>query len=201
MNKTVVKNRPSGYSISQGGSYAVSGFDPLNYKVSNPSGKNMIGSGHSRDVPSMNGYGLIAEIAGSMAGVAGGIAGAYASGGNPYIIAGSSTAVGGSIKSLAEMIGLGHKGMKGLGIIPQHYITFVDNLISNKKTFSQIKNAIMNFELSSDLKSKLSRAVGSLLKSMSGSGHVKMKLVRKSKMLGSGGVFQPNISAYGLVKF
>ena len=200
MNKTVVKNRPSGYSISQGGSYAVAGFDPLNYKVSNPSGKNMIGSGHSSK--QMVGNGLIAEIAGSMAGVAGGIAGAYASGGNPYIIAGSSTAVGGSIKSLAEMIGLGHKGMKGLGLIPQHYITFVDNLISNKKTFSQIKNAIMNFELSSDLKSKLSRAVGSLLKSMSGSGHMKIKLVRKSKMIkGSGGVFQPNISAYGLVKF
>ena len=200
MNKTVVKNRPSGYSISQGGSYAVAGFDPLNYKVSNSSGKNMIGSGHSSK--QMIGNGIIAEIAGSMAGVAGGIAGAYASGGNPYIIAGASTAVGGSIKSLAEMIGLGHKGMKGLGIIPQHFITFVDNLISNKKTFAQIKNAIMNFELSADLKSKLSRAVGSLLKSMSGSGHVKMKLVRKSKMLkGSGGVFQPNISTYGLVKF
>ena len=198
MNKTVVKNNPSGYSISQGGTYAVVRYDPQNYKVSNPSGKNMIGSGSKQMSKQMTGNGIIAE----MAGVAGGLAGAYASGGNPYIIAGASTAVGGSIKSLAEMIGLGHKGMKGLGLIPQHYITFVDNLISNKKTFSQIKNAIMNFELSADLKSKLSKAVGSLLKSLSGSGKHTMKLVRKAKMMkGNGGVFSPNISAYGLVKF
>ena len=195
MNKTVVKIRPSGYSVSQGGSYGTVGFDPLNYKVSNPSSANLIGGG------------LGAEIIGSVGGVLGGIAGTYVSGANPFVIAGASTAVGGVFKSIGEMIGLGH--MKGKGVIPQKYIEFVDRLISNDKTLTEIKKAIMNFELSPELKTRLSKAVSSLLRSMSGNGK---KMIKSKKsmnsmksmksMKGKGGVFiTPNISTYGLVKF
>ena len=180
MNKTIVKIKPSGYSISQGGSYGTIGYDPLNYKVSNPSSSNLIGAG------------LGAEIIGSVGGVLGGIAGTYISGGNPFVVAGGSTAVGGVFKSIGEMI--------GLGVIPQKYIDFVDKLIGNQKTFSEIKKAITNFELSQELKTRLSKAVSSLLRNMSGSG--KVKLMRRSRtMIGKGGIFQPNVSAYGLVRF
>lgn len=203
-NKTVVKIKPAGYSSSQGGSYGPIGFDPLNYKVSNPSGVQMVGgagglyrvgsmtgTGHK-----MNGYGLGAEIVGSVGGVLGGLAGTYISGANPFVIAGASTAVGGVFKSIAEQI--------GLGIIPQFYIDFVDRLIGNQKTLSEIKSAIMKFELSSELKTRLSKAVSSLLKSMSGGAGSNKKSNRKVKrrmIKGSGGVFQPNTSDFGLVKF
>ena len=242
-----VKINPSGYSISQGGTYGVVGFDPLNYKVSSISSNNSSGTPLSGGNGGLyragsgllRGGGLGAEVIGSMAGVVGGVAGAWLSGANPYIVAGSTTAVGGIAKSLAEMIGLGH--MKGGGLIPQKYIDFVDRLISNKKTLSQIKNAIMNFELSSELKAKLSKAVSSLLNKggggQRGSGIVRSKLTRASgvtssakggrspkgrkhesregtktkqmersrtnrvNLSGSGGIFQPNVSAYGLAKF
>ena len=191
MNKTIVKNKPNGYGSSSGGIMSPVGYDPLYNGVSLNVGKQQL-----------KGTGIIAEIAGSMAGVAGGLAAAYTSGGNPYIIAGGSTLASSSVKSLAEMIGLGHKNMKGMGIIPQHFIEFVDRLISNKKTLSQIKSAISNFELSQDLKTKLTKAVSSLLKSMSGNGNMKMKSLRANKMLkGAGGVYFPNTSSYGLVKF
>ena len=191
MNKTVVKNKPMGYSVSQGGTYGTVGYDPLNYKVSNPSGIQMIGNGHS-----MNGKGLGAEIVGSVGGVLGGIAGTYISGANPFVVAGASTAVGGVFKSIAEQIGLGG------AIIPQKYIDFVDRLIGNQKSLSEIKTAIMKFELSPELKIRLSKAVSSLLRSMSGSGKVKLMRRKSNKMMkGSGGVFQPNVSAYGLAKF
>ena len=242
-----VKINPSGYSISQGGTYGVVGFDPLNYKVSSISSNNTSGSslsggngglyrtGSMTGSGTLRGGGLGAEVIGSMAGVVGGVAGAWLSGANPYVIAGSTTAVGGIAKSLAEMIGLGH--MKGGALIPQKYIDFIDRLISNKKTLAQIKSAIMNFELSSELKAKLSKAVSSLLNrggghtgggapGKRGSGIVRSKLTRASgvrspkgrkhesregtktkqmersrAMSGSGGVFQPNVSAYGLAKF
>ena len=195
MNKTVVKNKPMGYASSQGGTYGTVGYDPLNYKVSNPSGVQMIGNGHS-----MNGKGLGAEIVGSVGGVLGGIAGSYISGANPFVVAGSSTAVGGVFKSIAEQIGLGNKN--GGAIIPQKYIDFVDRLIGNQKSLSEIKTAIMKFELSPELKTRLSKAVSSLLRSMSGSGKVKLMRRKSNKIMsGSGGVFQPNVSAYGLAKF
>ena len=209
MNKTVVKIKPAGYASSQGGRYGTVGYDPLNYKVSNPSGVQMVGGagGLYNEVPlrmgSMTGTGLGAEIIGSVGGVLGGLAGSYISGANPFVVAGASTAVGGVFKSIGEQI--------GLGVIPQKYIDFVDRLINNKKTFAQIKLAIMNFELSSELKNKLSKAVSSLLR---GGGYTKVKLItrgrkpttakmmeRNRNMSGSGGVFQPNVSAYGLAKF
>ena len=214
--KTVVKIKPAGYAASQGGTYGTVGYDPLNYKVSNPSGVQMVGgAGGLYRRGSMTGTGLGAEIIGSVGGVLGGLAGTYISGANPFVVAGASTAVGGVFKSIGEQI--------GLGVIPQRYIDFVDRLINNKKTFAQIKSAIMNFELSSDLKSKLSKAVSSLLR---GGGYTKAKAVKqvklttrgrkpttardpsRSKMMernrtmsGSGGVFQPQVSAYGLAKF
>lgn len=216
MNKTVVKIKPAGYASSQGGTYATVGYDPLNYKVSNPSGVQMVGgAGGLYRRGSMTGTGLGAEIIGSVGGVLGGLAGTYISGANPFVVAGASTAVGGVFKSIGEQI--------GLGVIPQRYIDFVDRLINNKKTFAQIKSAIMNFELSSELKNKLSKAVSSLLR---GGGYTKALSVAKPKavkqvklttrgrkpttakmmarsrtMIGSGGVFQPNVSNYGLAKF
>jgi hypothetical protein len=230
MNKTVVKNKPSGYASSQGGTYATVGFDPLNYKVSNPSGVQMIGSGIKGGagglsgtplyrVGSMTGSGLGADIIGSVGGVLGGIVGTYVSGANPFVIAGASTAVGGVFKSIGEQIGLGHKGG---AVIPQKYIDFVDRLIGNQKSLSEIKSAIMKFELSPELKTRLSKAVSSLLRSMSGGAlsvaMPKVKLIRPraggtrsgskvkprmrvGPMSGSGGVFQPQVSAYGLAKF
>jgi hypothetical protein len=192
--QTVVKNRPMGYGSSQGGIYAPVSYDPNNLKVSVPvSTQKLTGSG-------MRGKGIGAEIIGSMAGVAGGVGGAWVSGGNPYIVAGASTAVGGVAKSIAEMIGLGQKGG---ATIPQAYINFVDRLIRDGKTFSQIKSSIMNFELSPELKSKLSKAVSSLLRSMSGQG--KKKMVRTKVMIGMGSdpmtIMRPNSSSYGLAKF
>jgi uncharacterized protein YjbI with pentapeptide repeats len=104
--------------------------------------------------------------------------------------------------------------MMGLGVIPQRYIDFVDRLINNGETMKQIKNAIMKFELSPELKAKLSKAVSSLLNSMSGSGRRNKKMsgaglrgagLRGAGLRGAGlrgaGIFSPNVSAYGLARF
>ena len=190
MKKTIVKNKPSGYGSSQGGIMVPVGFDPLNNQVSLNYGKQQL-----------SGTGVIADVLGSMAGVAGGLGAAYLSGGNPYIIAGGSTMAGNSVKGVAEMLGLGHKSkpMKGSGVIPQYFIDFVDRLIYNKKTFNYIKDAISKFELSPQLKTRLARAASELISGMSGSG---VKRVGKKRALtGRGGVFQPNTSNYGMVKF
>jgi hypothetical protein len=193
MNKTVVKNKPMGYGSSQGGIYGVVSYDPLNMSVSLPVST-------QKTTGNMNGKGLGADILSGVFGTGGGILSGTYSGLNPYAISVGSTVGSALGKSIGEMI--------GLGIIPQKFIDFVDRLISNGQTRSQIKNAIMKFELSPELKAKLSKAVSSLLNSMSGSGMIKTKVVRrpkvvrsKKRMVGSGGVFQPNVSAFGLAKF
>jgi hypothetical protein len=199
MNKTVVKNKPSGYSASQGGIYAPVGYDPLNINVSLPvSTQKLSGNGHM-----MKGYGLGADILSGVVGTAGGIFSAAYSAGNPYAISIGSTVGSALGKSVGELI--------GLGVIPQKFIDFVDRLISNGKTMSQIKSSIMKFELSPELKAKLSRAVSSLLRSMSGEGMMKTKVVsgdrkRKKRMMTGGAsdpmsLTKPNASNYGIVKF
>jgi hypothetical protein len=64
----------------------------------------------------------------------------------------------------------------------------------------------MKFELSPELKTRLSKAVSSLLRSMSGGAKHTLTarpVKRKSHkmMTGAGGVLQPQVSAYGLAKF
>jgi len=186
MSKTIVKNKPSGYGSSQGGIYGVVSYDPLNLQVSLPVSS-------QKSTGNMNGRGLGAEILSGVVGTAGGILSGTYSGMNPYAISAGSTVGSALGKSIGEMI--------GLGVIPQKFIDFVDRLISNGQTRTQIKNAIMKFELSPELKAKLSKAVSSLLNSMSGSGKMKTKVRRSKKMVGSGGIFSPNVSAYGLAKF
>lgn len=194
MNKTVVKNKPSGYSSSQGGIYGVVGYDPLNMGVSLPvSTQKLSGNGHM-----MKGKGLGADILSGIVGTAGGVFSAAYSGSNPYAISVGSTVGSALGKSIGEMI--------GLGVIPQHFIDFVDRLISNGKTMSQIKNSIMKFELSPELKAKLSKAVSSLLRSMSGQGMMKTRVMRKKRMMIGGAndpmsITRPNASTYGLAKF
>ena len=100
--KTIRKNniKTSGFSSSQGGIMPVSGFDPLNNKVSVKSGKSS----------QLKGSGIPSDLFGVMGSVSGGIVGSMS--GNPYLVGLSAYAGGATGVGIAKLIGLGNKSSK-----------------------------------------------------------------------------------------
>ena len=92
--------RSSGFSGSQGGIYPVSGFDPLNNKVSVNSGKSS----------QLKGSGIPSDLFGVMGSVSGGIVGSMT--GNPYVVGLAAYTGGAAGHTVAKLIGLGNKSSK-----------------------------------------------------------------------------------------
>ena len=94
--------RSSGFSSSQGGIMPVSGFDPLNNKVSVKNGKSqqLLGGGVPADL-----FGVVGAVSGSIVG---------SMSGNPYVVGLAAYTGGAARHTVAKLIGLGNKSSKNV---------------------------------------------------------------------------------------